>query len=180
MIDKRQQIIEVATQLFAEHGFEKTPVSTICEKAKISKGLVFHHFKNKNELLREVFIHITQIIEEADKEDKGVVEHELALETMIHSIFDAMTVPEHHKIYQFNFSVMVHPTTRAIVVDLINERYKGLQASTEKVFRSLGHSNPVIVTKMFIAEIDGIAMNYLLNDDFPIKEIRQEFIKKYC
>ncbi|EKM32923.1 bacterial regulatory s, tetR family protein, partial [Vibrio harveyi] len=69
-MDKRQQIIEVATQLFAEHGFEKTPVSNICEKAEISKGLVFHHFKNKNELLREVFVHITQIIEETDKSDE--------------------------------------------------------------------------------------------------------------
>lgn len=75
---------------------------------------------------------------------------------------------------------MVHPTTRAIVVDLIDERYQGLQASTEEVFRSLGHTNPAVVTKMFIAEIDGIAMNYLLNEDFPIEEIRQEFIKKYC
>ena len=179
-MDKRQQIIEVATQLFAEHGFEKTPVSTICEKAEISKGLVFHHFKNKNELLREVFVHITQIIEEADKNDEHVTESDDRLEAMIHSIFDGMTVPEHRKIYQFNFSVMVHPTTTAIVVDLIDERYQGLQASTEEVFRSLGHANPAVVTKMFIAEIDGIAMNYLLNEDFPIEEIRQEFIKKYC
>ncbi|GAB2657277.1 TetR/AcrR family transcriptional regulator [Vibrio panuliri] len=179
-MDKRQQIIEVATQLFSEHGFEKTPVSTICEKAEISKGLVFHHFKNKNELLREVFIYISQIIEEADKGDEDAVESDHALELMINSIFDAMTVAEHRKIYQFNFSVMVHPTTRAIVVDLIDERYQGLQASTEAIFHASGYSNAAVVTKMFIAEIDGIAMNYLLNDDFPIEEIRQEFIKKYC
>lgn len=178
-MDKRDKIIEVATRLFAENGFENTPISTICNEVNISKGLVFHHFKNKNELLRQVFIHITQIIEEADKSDGHITETEFRLESMIDSIFGGMTVPEHRKIYQFNFSVMIHPATRAIVLDLIEERYQALQNSTEEVFRSLAHPNPEVVTKMFIAEIDGIAMNYLLDDDFPIEAIKEEFIKKY-
>ncbi|KZN67258.1 TetR/AcrR family transcriptional regulator [Pseudoalteromonas luteoviolacea] len=179
-MDKRKNIIDVATRLFAEHGFEKTPISLICEEAEVSKGLIFHHFKNKNDLLREVFAHITSIIEEVDQQDTNVENNEIRMESLINSIFEGMTKPNHRKMYQFNFSVMVHPTTRAIVVDLIEKRYRGLQASTEEVFRARGHENPTVITKMFIAEIDGIAMNYLLNDDFPIKEIKQEFTNKYC
>lgn len=179
-MDKKQNIIEVATRLFSENGFEKTPISLICEEAEVSKGLVFHHFKNKNDLLREVFVHISSIIEEADQQDANVDINDIRMVSLINSIFDGMTVSEHRKIYQFNFSVMVHPTTRAIVVDLIEDRYLGLQTSTEKIFRALGHANSEVITKMFIAEIDGIAMNYLLNDDFPIDDVRQEFIKKYC
>ncbi|MEF1278985.1 TetR/AcrR family transcriptional regulator [Vibrio fortis] len=179
-MDKREQVIEVATKLFAENGFEKTSISTICEKAEVSKGLIFHHFKNKNELLREVFIHITKIIEDADQSDECYVKAESRLEVMINTIFDAMMVPEHRKVYQFNFSVMVHPSTREIVSDLIHKRYLDLQLSTEQVFRSLSYANPELVTKMFIAEIDGIAMNYLLNDDFPIEGVKKEFMKKYC
>lgn len=179
-MDKRQEIIEVATRLFSEKGFEKTPVSLICEEAEISKGLVFHHFKNKNELLRQVFVHISKVIEEADKADENVSDKDIQLKAMIDSIFDGMTVTQHRKMYQFNFSVMVHPTTRAIVADLIEERYEGLQASTEAVFRALEHPKPEVVAKMFIAEIDGISMNYLLNDNFPIDEVKQEFINKYC
>ncbi|WP_257214449.1 TetR/AcrR family transcriptional regulator [Vibrio coralliilyticus] len=180
MMDKREQIIEVATELFAENGFEKTPISTICERAEVSKGLVFHHFKNKNELLREVFVQITNIIEDTDQNDESHAKSEDRLEAMINAIFDGMTVPEHRKIYQFNFSVMVHPSTREIVADLIDKRYQGLRQSTEDVFRSLSYPNPELVTKMFVAEIDGIAMNYLLNDDFPIEGVRKEFMKKYC
>ncbi|MFM2642984.1 helix-turn-helix domain-containing protein [Vibrio chagasii] len=179
-MDKRQNIIEVANRLFSEHGFEKTPISLICKEAEVSKGLVFHYFKNKNDLLREVFVHITSIIEEADKQGEDVSSNDIQMESLIHSIFEGMTKPEHRRMYQFNFSVMVHPTTRAIVVDLIEDRYHGLQVSTEEVFCTLGHENPTIITKMFIAEIDGIAMNYLLNEDFPINEIKQEFINKYC
>ncbi|MDA0149005.1 TetR/AcrR family transcriptional regulator [Vibrio sp. LaRot3] len=178
-MSKRQKVVEVATRLFSENGFENTPVSMICEQAEVSKGAVFHHFKNKNDILREVFVYITAAIEEADKSDEHIIDTDNRLEAMIDSIFDGMTVAEHRKMYQFNFSVMVHPTTRAIVSDLIEERYQALQASTEEVFRSLCYPNPAVVTKMFIAEIDGIAMNYLLNDDFPIEDVKQEFINKY-
>ncbi|MCG9731899.1 TetR/AcrR family transcriptional regulator [Shewanella sp. Isolate13] len=179
-MSKKQKIIEIATRLFSEHGFENTPVSLICDTAEVSKGAVFHYFKNKNDILREVFIHITTVIEEHDKCNEYLGSKTDPLEATINSIFDGMTVVEHRKMYQFNFSVMVHPTTRAIVVDLIEARYQGLQTSTEEVFRTQGELNPSVITKMFIAEIDGIAMNYLLNDDFPIEEIKQEFIKKYC
>ncbi len=179
-MNKKHKIIEVATRLFSENGFEKTPISLICEEAEISKGLVFHHFKNKNDLLREVFIYITEMIENVDKKDDHVPVGDERLRVMLESIFDGMTVAKHRKIYQFNFTVMVHPTTRAIVADLIEDRYQNLQASTEAVFRSLNHPAPKVAAKMFNAEIDGIAMNYLLNDDFPIEQIKQEFIGKYC
>ncbi|KMV30770.1 TetR family transcriptional regulator [Photobacterium swingsii] len=177
-MSRKQRVIEAATELFASQGFEKTPVSLICEVAEVSKGTVFHHFKNKDEILRAVFLYITEFIEEADKQDQHIEDD--VLSSLIKSVFDGMTIPEHRLMYQFNFNVMVHPVTRAIVADLIEERYQGLQASTEEVFRRLGHDNPTIITKMFIAEIDGIAMNYLLNDDFPIEAIQIEFTKKYC
>ncbi|MGR5092094.1 TetR/AcrR family transcriptional regulator [Vibrio maritimus] len=179
-MDKKEKIIRVATRLFAERGFEKTPISTIVEEAEVSKGLVFHHFKNKNELLRAVFVHITEVINEVDSNDQHVAPEGHKVEALINSIFDGMTVSKHRKMYQFNFSVMVHPTTRNIVLDLIQQRYQALQSSTEEVFRLVSHPNPVVIAKMLVAEIDGIAMNYLLNDDFPIEEIRQEFINKYC
>jgi hypothetical protein len=74
---------------------------------------------------------------------------------------------------------MVQPTTRALLIDLIDERMGGLQEATAEVFRYLSHPNPAVISRMLVAEIDGIALNYLLNDDFPITLVEEEFIKKY-
>ncbi|MEM9215423.1 MAG: TetR/AcrR family transcriptional regulator, partial [Cyanobacteria bacterium P01_F01_bin.150] len=63
-MNKKQQIIQAAIELFATCGYEKTSIAAICEQAKVSKGAVFHHFKNKDELLREVFVRMAQIINE--------------------------------------------------------------------------------------------------------------------
>ncbi|MFA0086714.1 TetR/AcrR family transcriptional regulator [Vibrio sp. 10N.261.51.F12] len=178
-MDKREQIIAVATQLFAEIGFEKTPVSMICDSAGVSKGLVFHHFKNKNELLRQVFKNITLLIGETDTRYQNISNPRDKLVAYIDAIFKAMVVPEHRIIYQFNFNVMVQPTTRALLIDLIDERMNGLRAATEAVFEYASHENPALISRMLVAEVDGIALNYLLNDDFPIELIKDEFIKKY-
>ncbi len=45
-------ILEVAEELFAEKGFDKTGVNEIAENAGIAKSVIYHHFKNKDEILQ--------------------------------------------------------------------------------------------------------------------------------
>lgn len=179
-MDKREQIIEIATELFAENGYEKTPISAICARASISKGLVFHHFKTKDELLREIFISITEIISESGNSYKNVIDPRERLVAFIDSIFVAMAVPEHRLIYQLNFNLMVQPATRAILTDLIEARAILLREEVEDVFNYISLENSKVAGRMFIAEIDGIALNYLFfGEDFDLDLIKEEFINKY-
>ena len=60
MKTKKDLIIETATSLFAKHGFEKTSVAAICENAQVSKGLVYHHFKSKDEILIAIYEQSTE------------------------------------------------------------------------------------------------------------------------
>lgn len=43
-------ILESATALFAEHGYDSVSISAIAERAGVSKANIFHHFSSKNEL----------------------------------------------------------------------------------------------------------------------------------
>lgn len=179
-MDKREQIIETAIKLFAENGFEKTSISTICAKADTSKGLVFHHFKTKDELLREIFARITEIIGSASKEYKQKTDPVERLIAFIESIFTAMSVGEHKYIYQLNFNVMFQPSTRRLLQDLIEERTTILQTEVKEIFDFLGYESSSILSKLFVAEIDGIALNYLfLGEDFNLVAVKQVFIEKY-
>ena len=60
MKSKKEIIIETATRLFAKQGFEKTSVAAICESAEVSKGLVYHHFTSKDEILIAIYEQSTQ------------------------------------------------------------------------------------------------------------------------
>jgi AcrR family transcriptional regulator len=55
--DRRQQILEAATELFAKQGFEGTTTRQIAEKAKVNEAIIFRHFPSKEELYWEVIKH---------------------------------------------------------------------------------------------------------------------------
>jgi TetR/AcrR family transcriptional regulator len=48
--DRREQILEVATGLFAQQGFQGTTTKLIAEKSGVTEALIFRHFPGKEEL----------------------------------------------------------------------------------------------------------------------------------
>jgi AcrR family transcriptional regulator len=51
----RDQLIEVATRLFAEHGYEATSIEAVLAAAGVSRGALYHHFAGKEALFDAVF-----------------------------------------------------------------------------------------------------------------------------
>jgi len=54
MTDKKEKIITVALELFANEGYNATSTSKIARKAGVSEGLIFRHFENKKGLLEAI------------------------------------------------------------------------------------------------------------------------------
>lgn len=48
--DRREQILSVATELFARQGFEGTTTKKIAHHAGVTEALIFRHFPSKDEL----------------------------------------------------------------------------------------------------------------------------------
>ena len=48
--DRRQQILEIATELFANRGYEGTTTREISNRAKVNEAIIFRHFPSKEEL----------------------------------------------------------------------------------------------------------------------------------
>lgn len=48
---RRDHIIEVAIELFGEHGFHATGVDTIIQAAQVSKKTLYKYFRSKDELI---------------------------------------------------------------------------------------------------------------------------------
>lgn len=53
MQDKKEEIIGIATRLFAERGYRGVSVRDICAAARVSVAMVNYHFSNKEGLYRE-------------------------------------------------------------------------------------------------------------------------------
>ncbi|MFF9408834.1 TetR/AcrR family transcriptional regulator [Streptomyces anandii] len=60
----RQRIQDVALELFAEQGYEKTSLREIAERLDVTKAALYYHFKTKEEIIVSLFEDLTQPIEE--------------------------------------------------------------------------------------------------------------------
>lgn len=50
----RQQLVEAATELFAERGYEGTSIEAVLERVGMSRGSLYHHFPGKEALFEAV------------------------------------------------------------------------------------------------------------------------------
>jgi TetR/AcrR family fatty acid metabolism transcriptional regulator len=53
--DKRERILDAAIKVFARSGYHGARVSDIAREAGIAYGLVYHYFRNKEEILASAF-----------------------------------------------------------------------------------------------------------------------------
>ena len=51
----RGELVRVARSLFAELGYSETPIELVAERAGVTKGALYHHFRNKRDLFLAVF-----------------------------------------------------------------------------------------------------------------------------
>ncbi|MBD1909006.1 MULTISPECIES: TetR/AcrR family transcriptional regulator C-terminal domain-containing protein [unclassified Leptolyngbya] len=81
--DKRQQIIDGALQVFAQKGFEKATNKDIAIAANIgSPGLIYHYFKDKADLFRQVLeqrMPLLQLLSHNDEDMMGKPPREVLL-----------------------------------------------------------------------------------------------------
>jgi AcrR family transcriptional regulator len=65
--ERRRQLIDAGSALFAQHAFEEISMRQIAEAAGVSKALLYHYFPNKIELFKAA-------IEESANELRGIIE----------------------------------------------------------------------------------------------------------
>jgi len=59
--ERRQDIVDVARELFETQQYEKTTMKDVMEKLGIAKGTIYHYFKSKEALLEAV---VEQMVDE--------------------------------------------------------------------------------------------------------------------
>ncbi|HIJ54913.1 MAG TPA: TetR/AcrR family transcriptional regulator [Deltaproteobacteria bacterium] len=62
--DKYHRILEASVKVFADHGFHQSTVSQIAREAGVADGTIYLYFKNKEDILVQIFNYkTTQIFE---------------------------------------------------------------------------------------------------------------------
>jgi len=68
--ERRNQILDAASEVFAEKGFQKARMDDIAEKASLSKGALYWYFKNKDSIVIQIF---NRIFSREAEDFKGLI-----------------------------------------------------------------------------------------------------------
>jgi len=88
-MERRRELQEAAIQAIAQYGVSAVTVSTICEMAGFSRGLIGHYFKGKDDLLAEAIQAFSARLAEANREAANAAGTDPVkrLHAVIHSSF---------------------------------------------------------------------------------------------
>lgn len=86
----RDKIVYAALELFNEHGERSITTNHIAEHIEISPGNLYYHFRNKQEIVRDIFtLYSTELLERFTP-IQGQQESLTLLKTYLDSIFTLM------------------------------------------------------------------------------------------
>ena len=166
-LDKRRLIVDTAIRVFAEKGYHETRISDIAREAQIAYGLVYHYFKNKEEILDTIFLErwggFIDVVQAIAEDDRSVEEKLLSIATVTLTAYRRN--PEWVKILVFE----IQRTQRFADPDrvrLVGQLF-GLIARILRQGQERGELrddlDPTLACYIFVGGLDIVVTNRVLN-----------------
>ena len=187
MIDNRQNIINATARLLQTQGLARLTTREIARKAKVAEGLIYHHFKDKAELIYEV-------VEQLMLDAKNVLQNlplQVGLRTLSENLEEVLSVVyrSHYEIVPIVCSVFADHKLRARIREIMKEREVGPQnainwlavylAAEQRLGRMADNIIPEIAAKcLWMISIQKAMDDQLIEQKPNAARIRQE-IRQY-
>ncbi|OKH36121.1 TetR family transcriptional regulator [Calothrix sp. HK-06] len=177
-----EQILKATMDMFIEKGYHSTSIDDVAKRAEISKGLLYHYFKGKEDLLAAlVKIRLNDILvvmnTAAAKETPGKQIKYIALG----ALEDVRRQPE---VFRFYLNLFTQPKLDPVVAKyskmLMDEQARQFEVQTE-MFQKLGVKNPRQRSLYFSSTLQGIMLMFsTYPENFPLEEVKVQVIEEFC
>lgn len=128
------KILKSAIVEFGEKGYDNSSINTICSKNNISKGLIYHNFKNKNELyliaVKECFNKLIEYMKKGEYSKENTWKNVEKAITLRQEFFDKNI--NYRNIF---FEAVLTPPKH--LIEEINSIKKELEDFNIKIFKEL-------------------------------------------
>lgn len=174
----QEKIIRAALELFGTKGYDATSITEIAEKAGISKGLLYHYFDSKETLLASMLAQINSY-ETAFMARVQDPDPRKFIRNIIEWFFNEMR--DNYQWWKLVTNLTIQIERFDFVHNLATEKFNGFLTLFEDVFKKLDVPDPRKEALLLTALFDGIGIQYhVINKDYPLEEIENVLIEKYC
>ena len=172
--ERREQIIQTATDVFATEGFEGTALKRVAELVGVKEATLFHYFRGKQELL-------TAVLAERDRRSMAPMDKDAGLPLMVRSAERNRAEPGLTTLYAVASATANDPghdshgyfkDRFAEVVDVltvdIERRQAAGQARTDLPAKDLA--------RLVVAISDGLQLQWLYDKEVDVADGLSQFI----
>ena len=172
--ERREQIIQTATDVFATEGFEGTALKRVAELVGVKEATLFHYFRGKQELL-------TAVLAERDRRSMAAMDKDAGLPLMVRSAERNRAEPGLTTLYAVASATANDPghdshgyfkDRFAEVVDVltvdIERRQAAGQARTDLPAKDLA--------RLVVAISDGLQLQWLYDKEVDVADGLSQFI----
>lgn len=122
MSDTKDYIIDQAYKLFLSHSYEAVTISDISKAVGLTKGALYHHFVNKEEVFKAVI----------DKYlDLDIIDHNMKYESLLHFINESIDSAKRIIVNTFGENLTFFPINHISMLIDAMRHYPGFESSKE-------------------------------------------------
>ena len=144
ILDKREQILEAAEELFAEYGFEGTSVRQLAQKAKVNVAMISYYFGSKEQLIKALIQHragnFKETLEALNRDGNSPIEKlEKLIEYNVDRIFNNNRF---HRVINREISLHQRSAFNKMISDTLLKNFEEMKkliidGQKKKVFRNV-------------------------------------------
>ena len=162
--ERRQELIQAGIECLGKGGMAGFTIDEICKQARVSRGLINHHFRGKQDLLLEIY---TEMTEHLVQEPSGRSANEI-LSSIIDSNFDESSFNKSN--LRAWLSIWGQVPTNPALNTLHLQRYQVYKKRIESALIGIvGQVNSNLdtdsIARQLIALIDGLWLEYCLHSE---------------
>ena len=176
--NRKDHILQTALKLFAMRGYGSTTTRMIAGSAKVSLGLLYNYYKNKEDLLREIVNRgFTDIKESMKIYDSLSLSPEQAIEIHVAKTFEI--IRSHSEFWRLLHTIRLQEKVAKPMKDVFTEIIKYITRVFTNVFKHLGYKSPDLEALLFLSQIDGVVLLYLQDPSTPLDKLGKQIIQRY-
>jgi AcrR family transcriptional regulator len=178
---RREELLAIAAELFAQRGFKNTTVRDIADAAGILSGSLYHHFNSKESMVDEILSTFqTELFATYDAIVRSELDPRGKVEAVLRASFDA--IDRHHAevaIFQ-NDSQFLMEFERFNYLREHNERFRRLWLDLLTEGISAGVLRPdldAVLVYRFIRDTVWVAVRwYRPGGDLPAQKVADQYL----
>ncbi|KAM3095059.1 TetR/AcrR family transcriptional regulator [Phormidesmis sp. 146-35] len=177
-----EHILKTALSLFCDKGYYATSIEAIAKQAQISKGLLYHYFKSKAEVLSAlVDLRIDDVLLVMNAAKAKPIPADGIRHIVEGALADVQRQPD---VFRFYLNLFSQPNLDPIAAQssqkLKDEQARQFEVQTQ-MFERLGVENPRMRSLYFSATLQGIMLMFsTYPKTFPLNAVKAQVLAEFC